>query len=197
MEARYFQKFQEGNSRMLTYYFDKHVRALLVFAYHIVYDHDVAEEIVQDAFTKLWFSKANISTEGHLKSFLYKVTRHRAIDYLRSHTPITSIPTTELPDDLLEADTNLLAQIIHAETLQLVYEEVKKLSPVQQRVFDLTFLEGLSAEEISARLDMTPNAVYIARSKALALLRKVCQDKDILLLIGMIEIIEYCRSKGF
>lgn len=78
--------------------------------------------------------------------------------------------------------------MIHAETLQIVYAEVKRLSPTQQLVFKLTFIEELTTEEICAQLDMTANAVFIARSKALAALHKIFKGKDLLVYLAFLSL---------
>ena len=188
MESSNFQQFQRGNSRSLNYYFDSYVKELLIFCYRIVYDNQVAEEIVQDTFTTLWNSRSSIQSEEHLKSFLYHITRNKSIDYLRSNKSNPIVSTDSIPEDIMQADPNLLARMIHAETLDLIYKEVKNLTTTQRQIFEMTFIEGLSAQEISEKLSMSPNAVYTARSKALAMIRLVCQQKDFLIFIAFLQI---------
>ncbi len=77
-----------------------------------------------------------------------------------------------------------------------MYAEVRKLSPTQQQVFRLTFIEGLSTDEISAQLNMTANAVFIARSKALSTLQRVFKGKDLLVFLAFLQVaITYCPDE--
>lgn len=181
MEQMLFKQFKRGKERALAVYFEKHVRALLLFAYHLVKDEFVAEELVQDAFVKLWDSRGRMENEKHLKAFLYQATRNASIDYIRSAQNRAKLSPVESDDDFSQIGDDLLARMIHAETLQMVYDEVKRLSSTQQLVFRLTFIEELTTEEICAELDMTANAVFIARSKALAALHKIFKGKDLLM----------------
>lgn len=188
MEQVLFMQFKRGKERALAVYFEKHVRALLLFAYHLVNDESVAEELVQDAFVKLWDSRHRMENEKHLKAFLYQATRNACIDYLRSAQNRAKLDSIESEDDFSPIGDDLFARMIHAETLQIVYAEVKRLSPTQQLVFKLTFIEELTTEEICAQLDMTANAVFIARSKALAALHKIFKGKDLLVYLAFLSL---------
>lgn len=188
MEPEYFEQFKANDELALSIYFERHARALLLFAHRIIDDMDVAEEVVQDAYIKLWTARHRIADEVHLKHFLYQTTRNACIDYRRSAGHRLRNFSVPLDENINLQDADLLARIIHAETLQLVYQEVKKLSPTQQQVFRLTFIDGLSTEEICTALDMTPNAVFIARSKALSSLQRVFKNKDLFLYMVFLQL---------
>ncbi len=188
MESGHFEQFKANNDRALSVYFDRYSRALILFAYRITEDAEVSEEVVQDAYVKLWTARDRIESEAHLKSFLYQATRNACIDNLRAAGSRIQTSAAELDENLSQPDADLLARMIHAETLQLVYLEVKKLSPTQQQVFQLTFIEGLSTDEISAQLGMTANAVFIARSKALSTLQHMFKGRDLLLYLAFLQL---------
>ncbi|MBK1439354.1 sigma-70 family RNA polymerase sigma factor [Parapedobacter sp. ISTM3] len=183
-----FEQFKSGDERILSAYFDRYARGLLLFAYRMVGDDSIAEELVQDAFLKLWEARERLESEAHLKSFLYLTTRNACIDYLKGIGNRLRAASGELKEELLQADSDLLARMIHAETLQLIYAAIKRLSPTQQRVFKLTFIDGLSTEEIGAELGMNSNAVFIARSKALARLQKLFKGKDLLIYVAFLSL---------
>ncbi|MFC3199185.1 RNA polymerase sigma factor [Parapedobacter deserti] len=183
-----FEKFKSGNERMLSAYFDRYARGLLLFAYRMVANDSVAEELVQDAYLKLWDARARLENEAHLKSFLYLTTRNACIDYLKGIENRVRVASGELKDDFPQTDNDLLARMIHAETLQLIYAEIKRLSPTQQQVFKLTFIDGLRTEEICTALGMNSNAVFIARSKALAKLQKLFKGKDLLAYLAFLPL---------
>lgn len=180
MEPMSFIQFKKGEERALSTYFERHARQLLLFAYRRVSDESVAEEVVQDAYVKLWTSRQRVESEAHIKSFLYLATRNACIDHLRRVSGRDPLRASELDENIAWGDQDLLAQLIHAETLQLIYGEVKKLPQTQQRVFQLTYLEGVSTDEICEELGMTPNAVFVARSKALNKLQQLFKGKSLL-----------------
>lgn len=194
MEPEYFEQFKANDDYALSAYFDRHARALLLFAQRIIADASVAEELVQDAYVKLWMARKRIQNESHLKSFLYQATRNACIDHLRTIGSHMHGFAVELDENINQPDADLLARMIHAETLQLVYSEVKKLSPTQQQVFRLTFIEGLTTEEICAALGMTANAIFIARSKALSTLQRLFKGKDLLIYLVFLQLAGLWRA---
>lgn len=194
MDTELFQRFKDGDNRSFTSYFEQYGKSLLFFAYNIVSNEDIAEEVVQDAYIKLWNTRTRIENNSHLKSFLYKTVRNACIDHLRSSKIRTWNETVELDDNMTLSDNDMLAHMIHAETLRLVYQEVKKLSPTQQRVFHMTYIDGLSTEEICLQLDMTPNAVFIARSKALNTLQRIFKNKAWLYYLSFLQLLERWQS---
>lgn len=184
MDNLAFGRFKAGDERILALYFDKHVKALLFFAYRLVGEDFTAEELVQDAYVKLWSHRDVIESESHLKSFLYQVVYRAGIDLLRKSNKQPTVEIEEWDQVFLDPTATPLARIIHAETLQLVYNEVSKLPKSQQQVFRLTFIEGLSTEEVGKELGMNANAVFVAKSKALAQLRHIFKDSYVLLILS-------------
>lgn len=195
MEIEFFKRFKANDHQALSVYFDRHVRALLLFAQRFIANPSVAEEVVQDAYVKLWAVRNRIQNEDHLKSFLYQTTRNACIDYLRTNAHRIQEQAVELDENINQPDTDLLARMIHAETLQLVYSEVKKLPPTQQQVFLLTFIEGLNTEEICTMLGMTANAIFVARSKALATLQHLFKGKELFICTALLHLTGLWQAK--
>jgi RNA polymerase sigma factor (sigma-70 family) len=78
-----FDGFKRGEESALERYFMCYNRALYVSVCRIVGREEVAEEIVSEAFVKLWHHRGRINDTDHLCSFLYIVSRNGAIEYFR------------------------------------------------------------------------------------------------------------------
>ncbi|ERJ58833.1 RNA polymerase sigma-70 factor [Sphingobacterium paucimobilis] len=146
-------------------------RKLLLFAMRYVKVREAAEEIVADSFIKMWNNRHLFSDEEKLKAFLYICTKNACLNYLRKpvlEDPLESILNTEFD---LAQDVDVYTKMVHAELMAAIYKEVEKLSERQRKVFHMSFLEGLTVEEISQRLGVSTDVVYANRSRALAILR--------------------------
>ena len=170
--------FRAGNEIAFQHVMKQHLHALTFHAYKICHNKETAEEIVADTFSKLWQRKENFQNETNIKSFLYISTRNACFDYLKSAMQQAKNRTVELDDDLILRDKDPLTHLIHSEVIKLVFQEINNLPQRQQDVFKMLYLEWLTTEEICKRLDVTPNAVYVAKKKALATIRKVFAGKD-------------------
>ena len=167
-----FLSLKEGKEAGLTFYMSKFGSALRFFAYSIVKDKQVAEEIVSDSFYKLWKGRERIIKEENIRAFLYLATRNACYDYVDlkvnkiQHDPIT-------PDILPYVDQDFEAKIIYNELLNQISKELEKLPEMQSKVFKMTFLEGFDTTEICEVLNTTPSTVYFSKSKALQRLKEV------------------------
>jgi len=88
----------------------------------------------------------------------------------------------ELDEAMLTADPEVYIKLIRTELMQDIDHALQQLPPKQQEVFKLSFLEGLSTEEICQTLGLSPNAVFANRSRALETLRKLLKDHTFFLL---------------
>lgn len=152
-------------------------RPLLYFSLQFV-DRETAEEIVADTFIKVWDLKEQFNDTNRLKAFLYISTKNACLNHLRRPESKRTTETLEGWENALYEDAEIYTKIIKTELLQLIYDEVARLPDKQREVFEMTFLQDMTVEEISKKLKISPTAVYINRSRALAFLRSSANLKD-------------------
>ncbi len=130
---------------------------LLGVAHAMLHDVDEAEEVVMEAFRTIWISVTPATAESRgLLPYLLRVTRHRAIDRLRSRqrhrrhlallTPHEIERSTVAP-----VEPNEAAQPgwqLHAQ----VHAALKDLSDEQRAAVQLAYFEGLTQSEIANTL---------------------------------------------
>lgn len=181
--------FKDGKESSLQHYINVHGKSLRFFAYSIVRNKEVAEEIVSDSFFKLWKGRDRVKKEINIKAFLYLVTRNACYDYL-------DLSKLSVEDDFdlgsLEraGEDDIVTKMIRIELIQLIIEEVDKLPEQQATIFKMTYLDGFSADEISRKLNTTLNNVYFARSKALSSLKINLSSRGMMPLLALIAFIE-------
>lgn len=160
-----------GQEDGLNYYIKIHGSALRYFAFCIVKDKLLAEEIVSDSFVKLWLGRDKISTEANIKAFLYISTKNACLDQanlLRNKY----VHDDDFLDELICPNEDILTKMIQIELIKLIVEEVNKLPKQQAEIVRMTYFEQKETDEISKELGITANSIYFARSKALATLKK-------------------------
>src|SRR5690606_26999886 len=131
-------------------------KSLRFFAYNIIRNKEAAEEIVSDVFFKLWSGRERFATPQKIKAFLYIATRNACYDYLDS--PKNRVHyDVDITDQLQHPQPDLLAGIIEAELVELVYQEINNLPEQQAAVFRMSYLEGMTTDEICDTLGITAN----------------------------------------
>lgn len=130
---------------------------LLGVAHAMLHDVQEAEEVVMDTFRTVWASVTPTTTESRgLLPYLLRVTRHRAIDRLRSRQrrrrQLALMAPNELERSRVEAvEPNEAAQPgwqLHAQ----VHAALNNLPEEQRAAVQLAYFEGLTQSEIAGTL---------------------------------------------
>ena len=63
--------------------FDVYYESLLLYCFRMIHDVEGAEDIVQECFVHLWFSRRLQNFAGDLERFMFQAVKFRAINYIR------------------------------------------------------------------------------------------------------------------
>ncbi len=158
-----------GEHDALTVLFDRYHRLVYSVAARIVHDPGEAEEVVQTVFLDFYRALANFDpSKGILKVWLLQYAYHRAL-HRKRHLAASRFYKLV---DLEGAEPELSWDPTHVtEVARLTEELLSKLSPRRREILELTYFEGLTADEIAVRLRQSVNVVRHELYRALASLR--------------------------
>jgi RNA polymerase sigma factor (sigma-70 family) len=166
--------------------YQRYSRILYSLAYRMVADHQVAEDLLQDAFLAVWRRAITYSPQsGAARSWLISIMHHRTIDYLRRVRRRSTIQ--EAPLEELELNES----IAHPDAWDAAWQSVKSSHvraalmqiPTEQRmVIELAYFQGWTHSEIAAGMQI-PLGTIKARMR-LGLLHL----KQVLLQMGIDEL---------
>jgi RNA polymerase sigma-70 factor (ECF subfamily) len=148
---------------------------LLNLARAMLQDEDEAEEIVMEAFRTVW-QNLTAAGEGYtgLMPYLLRITRHRAIDRLRSRrrqarklAAVASEVETPSVAPVEPDEAGLPGWHVHTQ----VHAALNALPPDQRTAVQLAYFEGLTQSEIAARLGIPLGTVKTRLRLAFARLR--------------------------
>lgn len=143
-------------------------RPLCLYALHYVGDVDIAEDIVQECFMKLWERLEQGSAVDNRRAYLYMTVRNRSLDHLRRK----GLPTESLkPNDTYGIIDDGDAQE-RSEAEARLWTAIDSLPPKCREVFILSKRDGLKYEEIAEELDLSVNTVRNQISKALKMIKE-------------------------
>lgn len=175
-----FEDFKRGNTAAFEHYFNWFKKRLLYFSGTLLQHQDeVAEEIVLDVFVKCWEKRATFSSPENVKAFLYIAVKNACLTYLQSTHHRKCTLQEEYEEDALIAEPEIYAHLIRTDVMAALANEVEKLTPLQQKIVKMSYVEDRKPEEIAHRLQMNPNAVYVNYSRAIkSLKKKMLKKKD-------------------
>lgn len=155
----------------LKHLFANHYKSLCYYAWDMVKDSALAEDLVQDAFLAYWDQRHRISTnEASIKSFLYTSIRHAVYNLARHHKVAEKYQQRHPLHDVDETDYE--HQIIMAELMGELHRLVANLPPACQQIFRLSYFDGLSNQEIASELSLALSTVKTQKQRALKVIRQ-------------------------
>lgn len=125
----------------------------------IVLNHEDANDVLQNAFLKIWNNLDTFQGKSALSTWLYRIAINEALDFVRRQKNVNSatVSTEEEPgvaarlmgDDYFDGD----------EAQARLQEAVARLPEVQRTVFTLKYFDELKYSEISKILDTSEGAL--------------------------------------
>lgn len=150
-DAEIIEKFSDEKTRneafnlLLNKYQQKiywHIRRMVV-------DHDDADDLVQEAFIKVWKNLDKFRNDSQLYTWIYRIATNESITFLnkkkqRNNTPLDEV-SSELAEKLVEPS------YFNGDHAALKLQQALLTLPEKQRlVFNMKYYDDLKYEEISA-----------------------------------------------
>jgi len=141
---------QNGSKEAFSYLYDNYSSALYGAALKMLKTEEEAEDVLQEAFLKIWrfIGKYN-SEKGRLYTWMLNILRNTAIDKLRKENKMQKV------------------------SIQKVPELVQKLPVEQQQIINYLYFGGYTQQEVSDELDIPLGTVKTRARTAIQALRKV------------------------
>jgi RNA polymerase sigma-70 factor (ECF subfamily) len=145
----------QGDAEAFTILYNRYGCAAFSLAYRIMGERQAADDLVQDAFLKLWRSATNYRSErSGVRTWLFSIVRNRGIDQLRSHA------SRRRTKDRIEAFTprsqpsEAFAETWRNSQRDRVRDALNTLSPEQRKVLELSYFSGYTHVQVSELLDV-------------------------------------------
>lgn len=188
-ETEILAQIAGGDQRAFTVLFNHYQKFVYGFGRKLTHSDEMALELVQDIFLKIWHTRERLPEVEHFIAYLNRLVRNHAFNLLRE-----SSKRAKISGDLDLADTeteNTTLQLLdYNETLRIVNEAVELLAPQQKLAYQLCHQQGLKYEEAAAKMDISPKTVHVHMKYALGKIRAHLQKNAVLypvLAIAMIK----------
>lgn len=169
-DAELLRRIRLGDERALEAVFRAHYATMCAVVRRIVFAPDVAEELVQDVFFKLWTKREHLAEIDALKTYLYRAARNTALNHLRrqklelaheEREAAKGEPMSESTDDSASA----------GELTEAVQAAINRLPARCREVFLMSRDGGLTYGEIARELGISIKTVETQMGRALKALR--------------------------
>jgi RNA polymerase sigma-70 factor (family 1) len=162
------------NEIVFSNFFKKHAKSLRNFLFYKYGNKDQAEDLVQEAFIKLWQNCAAVPIEK-AKSYLYTIANNSSLNEIKHQKVVLeyennfsgSDKTNENPEYILE----------EKEFKNKLLKAIENLNESQRMAFLMHRIDGKKYSEIAEELNISVKAVEKRIHLALVELRKTIDFK--------------------
>jgi len=173
--ASSYHRFQIGDKSGLEELVEMYNDNLIFFLNGYVNNITVAEDLAAETFFEIMVHKNYFKETFSFKTWLFKVGRNNAIDYLRKQARSRSIPMEDAENELVDKHT-LEEIILRDERKRQVHIALHRINPDYKDVIHLLYFEEMNYDEAAVVLKKNnkqiKNLTYRAKQALKAVLEK-------------------------
>jgi RNA polymerase sigma-70 factor (ECF subfamily) len=173
-EEELIQLLKTGDESAFSYLYDHYSGALFGVIFKIIGDQPLAEDILQEAFVKIWnnFSSYD-SSKGRLFTWMLNITRNLTIDTLRSKS-YKKQSKIQGSENAVNYAGNHINENERFDAMG-IRKQTSLLKEDQKQIIDMAYFDGFTQEEISKKLGIPLGTVKTRMRAAISVLKKLLQ----------------------
>ena len=153
--------------------YDLYFKKIYTFIYYRVSHKEIAEDLTEEVFIKIYEKISKLSDPRLFEGWLYQISRNRVIDYYRQKKTLVSLEEVE---NTLVYESNILDTLHLKDQQKTLLRLLSELTPEQQTIIKLKFLEDLSNEEISQIVKKSEGAIRVIQHRGIAKLQELIKN---------------------
>ncbi|MEW5946086.1 MAG: RNA polymerase sigma factor [bacterium] len=132
-------------------------------AYRFLYNHEDAEDVVQDAFIRIFDAAPRYRPDASFKTFFYTILIRLCLNRIDRRKP-----DADLPEDIPGPEPGAAERLMESEKRRAVRSSLAALPPAQRMAVVLRYYEGMGYKEIANAMQISEKAVerLLSRGRA-------------------------------
>lgn len=181
-EAALVRRAQAGDEMAFHQIVERYQAKVFSIIYGILRNHNDAEDIAQQVFSKVYFSLKNFDFRSSLLTWVYKITVNECYDYLRKKKVRKLVYESDFSeDDAMRMENSDAAkdQVTPVDTMlarrDYIAKLLSKLSDEERSLLLMKEVEGHSVEELAEMTGINENTIKVKLFRARQKLVKVAE----------------------
>ncbi|MEF9932193.1 MAG: RNA polymerase sigma-70 factor [Bacteroidales bacterium] len=158
-----------GNEKAFKVVFYKYYQDLVMYAYSILGDMHISEDVVQDFFIHFWTNKKYKLINSSIESYLFLSIRNATLNILRNE---------KCKIKKLEDFKYLSEQIFYPDSedsqtdYSKLYQAIHKLPSARKQIFIMCCFNNMKYKEVADKLNISVNTVKVQMGRAFKFIRE-------------------------
>lgn len=163
--------------------YDTFHQDLYQFIFYMVKDKHLTEDLIQEVYIKVLKSYSNFKGESSLKTWLFSIARHVAIDHFRAQERkrkriLEFFDWNERGQKIKDERPLPDEMAVQSEEIKQLYKYLDQCTPDQKSVLILRYIQSFSIRETADILNFSTSKVKTTQHRGLKVLRKHMEDNQ-------------------
>jgi RNA polymerase sigma-70 factor, ECF subfamily len=170
-DTRLLQRARRFEEQALEEIYDSYSPDIYRYSMRLLGDQDLAEDCVAETFSRFLIALKNSGgPKENLRAYLYRIAHNWITDTYRRQPPPSQPLTSVLVDRHQKLPDQVVVEQIEAQAIR---QALRYLTPGQQQVIVLKFLEGWRNDQIAKEMDIAIGAVKSLQHRGLKSLKRI------------------------
>ncbi|OOQ58662.1 RNA polymerase sigma-70 factor [Mucilaginibacter pedocola] len=161
---------KEGDQRVFEQVFKTHFKNLHSYAYTFLKDDELAEEVVQNVFCRIWEKRGQLKTDGSIKAYLYRAVHNESLNYLKREKVKANFEVY-YTGQMEQQEGESAEKVMATELEQRIRQALNELPQQCRTIFQLSRFEQLKYQQIADHMGLSVKTIENQMGKALKLMR--------------------------
>lgn len=180
-DAQILKKLKSGDPDAYKELFDLYYMPLSIYSLKYCDSFQLAEDIVQEFFVKLWDEKLYMKFDTPMSPYLFKSVKNNTLQAIKKESKYKFEDIEDQINKLMEDDPFDEASM--EEEKRKLFKQVEALPEKSKEVFKAIVLQNMKYKEVAAHLNISVNTVKTHYARALKQLRSKLDIIIMLLLV--------------
>lgn len=169
IEQKHIKGLSKGDHDSFRFLFVRYYPKVKYFISHIVKSEDVAEELSQDIFTRLWVKRKDAVKINSFNSYVYRMARNAALNHVARKYLEDAYVSVNVEEEKSYTSEDVF---IAMEIESLVQIAVDKMPEQRKKIYTMSRIENLKNDEIARKLNISKKTVENHLNIALGEIRR-------------------------
>ncbi|MBK0377841.1 RNA polymerase sigma-70 factor [Mucilaginibacter sp. SD-g] len=177
---------RQGSEKAFEKVFKDHFKNLHAYAFTFLKNDELAEEVVQNIFCRVWEKREQLKPDGSLKAYLYRAVHNECLNYLKQQK-VKATFQVYYADQMEQMEDHSSKNVLAGELEQHIQKALNELPQQCRIIFQLSRFEQLKYQQIADQMGLSVKTIENQMGKALKLMRIKLAEFLIILLFILIN----------
>ena len=188
-EERYVAALKEGSREAFTMLYNLYADRLYSFALVQTKSKQMAEDVVQDTFLKLWNNRTNLNCYGNVQALVFTMARNLIIEAFRRQVANIDIEAYFKLHEALPSTASPEESLYFNETKEHLEQAKAKLSNKECKIYEMSREQDMPIKKIAQTLNLSPQTVKNYLTSTLKVFRSQLRREQLLWLLSLLPMV--------